>query len=322
MENKLVSVIVPVYNSERYLRQCLDSLINQTYPHLEIIIIDDFSQDTSLTIAKEYAKNDNRFVVVSSSNNNGYLLSTNHGFSLATGDFITFLDSDDTCSLQRIENQLKYLEEKNLDLVGSYCKIVDHKNSIIQHIKYPSYLKSKTIENIRACGSSVLLRRHVLTTIGKFNPLFSRIGSEDFEWLMRASKLFKYATIPEYLYNYRKADGNITTDLNSPYANKRAISHIIASKLVLEKHKITDNEYWTNDDVIKRFNELMDEALEDERIYPINSIHRDITTHLYCARYSVAIEECIKFTLKHKYHKSSYIILLKTLIKSIIYRMR
>ena len=94
MLNKKISIIIPVYNAEKYLKCCLDSILNQSYKNLEIIIINDGSTDNSLKVIEEYKKNDNRIILISQKNQ-GVSKSRNNGLELATGDYIMFIDPDD-----------------------------------------------------------------------------------------------------------------------------------------------------------------------------------------------------------------------------------
>ncbi|MCH5237986.1 MAG: glycosyltransferase, partial [Muribaculaceae bacterium] len=94
MGNELISVIIPVYNAERYLASCLDSILSQSYRNLEVIIINDGSSDYSLRVAEGYAEKDDR-VRVYSFENEGPSEARNRGLSVATGDYLTFVDSDD-----------------------------------------------------------------------------------------------------------------------------------------------------------------------------------------------------------------------------------
>lgn len=95
MENDLISVIVPIYNVEKYLQECLDSIINQTYKNLEIILVDDGSTDNSGIICNEYAKKDNRIKVIHKKNG-GLSSARNAGMDeCSVGGYITFVDSDD-----------------------------------------------------------------------------------------------------------------------------------------------------------------------------------------------------------------------------------
>ncbi len=90
-----ISVVIPVYNVERYLKQCLDSILNQTYTNLEVIIVDDKSPDKCPEIIDEYAKHDNRIKVIHNQENQGYAKSVNNGIRTATGEYIAIIESDD-----------------------------------------------------------------------------------------------------------------------------------------------------------------------------------------------------------------------------------
>lgn len=109
-DNDLISVLIPVFNVEKYLSACLDSIINQTYKNLEIIMVDDGSQDQSGRICDEYALNDKRMKVFHN-NNEGQAFSRNFLLEVAAGDFFVFVDSDDIVSSTYIEN-LYYLTQK------------------------------------------------------------------------------------------------------------------------------------------------------------------------------------------------------------------
>lgn len=110
-----VSIIVPVYNTKRYLVRCVESLINQTYNNIEIILIDDGSIDGSSEICEEYKNVDNRIKVVHQKNA-GVSAARNRGIEIASGDYITFCDSDDYYEIDKIEIQLNDLLEKKADV--------------------------------------------------------------------------------------------------------------------------------------------------------------------------------------------------------------
>lgn len=94
MKKPLISVIIPVYGVEKYIAQCLDSIINQTYKNLEVIVVNDGTKDRSAEIAKEYATKDSR-IKVYDFQNGGLSVARNRGLEIATGDYISYIDSDD-----------------------------------------------------------------------------------------------------------------------------------------------------------------------------------------------------------------------------------
>ena len=102
MNNPLISVIVPIYNVERYLKACVDSIVNQTYSNLEIILVDDGSPDKCPEICDEYAKRDKRIKVIHQENG-GLSAARNAGINVVRGEFLTFIDSDDFVSKNYVE---------------------------------------------------------------------------------------------------------------------------------------------------------------------------------------------------------------------------
>ncbi len=112
-----VSIIIPVYNVEEYLRQCLDSVVNQTLKDIEIICVDDCSTDGSYEILQEYASKDDRFVVLKQEINQGQGVARNRGLDIAKGEYIMFLDPDDWYELDACESAYNQIIKNNNDLV-------------------------------------------------------------------------------------------------------------------------------------------------------------------------------------------------------------
>ena len=148
IKNKpIISIIIPVYNSEKYLKQCFDSIINQKTVDVEIICIDDKSTDKSLEILQKYASFDKRFKVYVNKENLGPGLTRNFGVSVALGEYIFFLDSDDWLvkdSLIILENAIK--EFKNTDFISFLHHNVNSTTGIIASTsKVPSALSNKLL---------------------------------------------------------------------------------------------------------------------------------------------------------------------------------
>lgn len=125
MKEKKISVIVPVYNTKKYLNRCLDSIVRQIYENLEIICIDDGSNDGSEKIVDEYAKKDDRFIVIHQPNG-GESKARNTGIKLITGDYVAFVDCDDYLEPQMYERLVYMLENSHADMAAcSYSKDSD-----------------------------------------------------------------------------------------------------------------------------------------------------------------------------------------------------
>lgn len=141
MNEDRISVIIPVYNVEKYVSYCLDSIINQTYKNLEIIIVNDGSTDTSAEICKKYSKKDNRIIYISQENG-GLAAARNAGLKLVTGEFICFLDSDDYIHPDFISYLYNLLKEHYADIsecdfmrisaeaAGNFLSIIEKENDL------------------------------------------------------------------------------------------------------------------------------------------------------------------------------------------------
>ena len=170
---KLVTIIVPVYNVERYLRKCVNSIIAQTYENIEIILIDDGSTDESGTICDEYLVKDNRIKVIHKENE-GLSKARNVGIDISHGDFITFIDSDDYFDKKFVENMLKIAAELNADLVISGLKDVFEKQKKVYAnesnyytilSKEETYRKVLLQEEIDVSANAKLYKREIFTDI-------------------------------------------------------------------------------------------------------------------------------------------------------------
>ena len=227
----VVSIIVPVYKVEQYLSFCMDSLLQQTYPYLEIILIDDGSPDRCPEICEDYAKKDQRVQVIHQKND-GLSAARNTGIRAATGKYILFVDSDDMILQDACEVLVKKAEEYSADIVvGNYCwfdetgnrayacenvygyemfeTVVDGQKFLLaqlQHVKYKSMVWSK------------LYRREFLLC----NALYFLEGilQEDEEWTPRVFCVAERVVQEEKVfYQYRIRKQSIMT--NSALAVKR-----------------------------------------------------------------------------------------------------
>ena len=159
---KLVSVIIPCFNAKKWIRQAIDSCLNQTYPKIEVIVIDDGSTDSSLEIVKSYGDK----VIWETGPNRGQAYARNRGFALSSGAYIQYLDADDYLLPEKIEKQVSFLQETGVDVVYS-------------DFRYREHLPDGTscLSDIKVCGpqedvlSLLLSCKFFLQTS---NPLFTR----------------------------------------------------------------------------------------------------------------------------------------------------
>ena len=215
MESSKISVIVPVYKVEPYLRKCLDSIANQTYKNLEIILVDDGSPDNCGAICDEYAAKDERITVIHQKNG-GLSAARNAGLDIATGELIGFIDSDDWMELDTYEYLLTNMLKENAD-IACCGRIIENPNRSVGD-GWPTY----EVLDIEAALKSVLedryLHNYVTDKLYK-RELFKAIRfpvEKTFEDVATSYKVFananKVLCLPGNKYHYLLRKGSIIAD--------------------------------------------------------------------------------------------------------------
>ncbi|MEP6489079.1 glycosyltransferase [Microcoleus vaginatus GB2-A3] len=204
-----VSVIIPAYNSERYIVRAVESVIDQTYPDWEIIVVDDGSTDNTRQILEPYCDLINYVY----QENQGSAIARNRGCELATGEFLAFLDSDDFFLPEKLQKQLACFDaDPTLDLVQTGWLLVDKKDESIYGVqpwKEAPKLDLQTLVLYKSVRSSaILLRREWWERLGGFKPRFAPI--EDLDFVLRlALKGGKSVWLKEILTCYRQHDTHL-----------------------------------------------------------------------------------------------------------------
>ena len=230
-DNPLVSIIVPVYNVEKYIHKCLDSLVNQTYRNIEIVLVDDGSQDNSGTICDEYAENDKRIVVIHKENQ-GVTCARIDGLNICQGEMVGFVDSDDYIANNYVEVLLRTFLKYQVDFVVCQHNDIVNNETIPIRRTVNGFLDKEDIKKM--ISSNLLYDSN--TKIGGFplmlwGKLFKKniiadsikegLGfwyAEDQVTLL--SLLYKTHAIyvlPDYLYNYVHYDSQVTSLYRDDY---------------------------------------------------------------------------------------------------------
>lgn len=207
----MISVIVPVYNVEKYIRQCLDSIIGQTYKDLEIILVDDGSPDSSGAICDEYAEKDSRIKVIHKQNE-GQSIARNVGMQTATGDFIGFVDSDDSIDLEMFEKLFSAIDGVDIAICGHnvvYDAKIETDSKGQEKTLNESELWQEVFGNLNNAVWNKLFRRELLANI-QFNSNFAH-GEDLIFNILYLQKVKAGRLIDEPLYNYYKRGNSITT---------------------------------------------------------------------------------------------------------------
>ena len=204
-----ITVIIPVYNVEKYLKECLDSIVNQLYTNLEIICINDSSTDRSPEILKDFASKDKRIKIIDLPSNKGVGTARNIGIDAASGDYIAFVDSDDLWEADTAETLIKNLDEKADIILFGYNNLTNNKltqdkiiNKLIGINNEEDY--GKNFEDF----VNVIWNKLYKTTFIKNNNIKFNTVIHPTEDVLFALEAFYYkpqlSFIPKALYNYRK----------------------------------------------------------------------------------------------------------------------
>lgn len=216
MNTSNISIIMPVYNGERFLREAIKSILSQTYEDFEFIIINDGSTDKTLEIIDEYKDKDGRIIVISRENR-GLVASLNEGIALARGEYIARMDADDICSADRLNEQIAFFEaHPECVLVGSWAETIDENGNVIGSLTYPP-LKTTDIREYALIHNpfihpSVMFRKDCVLVIGNYHASFKH--NEDYELWTRIVYKYPCMNIPKKLIQYRLHSKQITKKNN------------------------------------------------------------------------------------------------------------
>ena len=205
MNNILVSIVVPVYNSEKTIGRCLDSLIEQTYYNIEIICVNDCSNDNSLKILLDYASKDPRIVVINHNVNKNAGGARNTGIKAANGYYVCFVDNDDWMSSDAVQMLINSSDNGNADLVASdWVTYYSEKNQVYNHNLLPNASFEMNMEYVTFHGFRMLgclWRKGIFVDNDLFYP--ENIFFEDNavgDTMLWYAKNIKYVQLPLYYY--------------------------------------------------------------------------------------------------------------------------
>jgi len=209
MDNKLVSIITPVYNGEKYIEECIKSVLNQSYENTEMIIIDDGSTDNSENIIKKYTESFPFIKYIKCNKNNGVWAARNIGLENANGRFISFLDADDLYKKNKIKNQVNFMLNNNYSFTYTAYDLIDENstslNKVIKPKRYEDYEKLLKGNDI-GCLTVMIDRLKIDTPIR-----FENYHHEDFVlWLKILKNNVVAYGLDEVLASYRKSNSSLS----------------------------------------------------------------------------------------------------------------
>lgn len=204
---------MPVYNGARFVKEAIDSILNQTLQTWTLIAIDDGSTDDTVSILRSCALRDSRVQVHVLPKNLGAIGARNAGIAMASTEFVAAMDADDISLPNRLEAQLRYLDmHPEVGVLGSYVQFIDDqggRGAVKTGPSHPALVTWLLFFLNSIAHPSLVIRRSLLDRLGGYSPS-CRGGTEDFELVTRASRLARVGTIPEVLVLYRRWQGNMT----------------------------------------------------------------------------------------------------------------
>ena len=207
-----VSVIVPIYNVEKYLEKCINSLLSQTLEDIQIILVNDGSKDNSGNIAREYEKNNKNRIIYVEKENGGLSDARNHGLKYATGDFIAFLDSDDYIEKNAYEEMYNKAIEENADYVE--CDFIwEFPNKIRVDKQYPYKNKKEMLSFVRVVAWNKLIKRQLITDNNLEFPKGLRYEDVEFTYKL-IPFINKFAYVDKPFIHYVQREGSIANVQN------------------------------------------------------------------------------------------------------------
>jgi len=208
------SVIMPCYNASSYIAQSIESVLNQTFKDFELIVVDDASQDNSLSIIENFSRMDDRVKLVSLSENVGASSARNSAIQISTGKWISILDADDVFMPDKLERQYEAIKNSRLNvvLIGSNCSHIDAYGDKIGSFKYPtsSFLLKHNLRNMLKFPphSSLVYLSSAFFEAGGFNSKF--VLAEDYDLWLRLSEIGGFKCSNKFLIQYREHSENIS----------------------------------------------------------------------------------------------------------------
>ena len=221
----LISIIIPVYNGEKTIRETINSVLNQTFTDFEVIVINDGSTDRTLDILRVVTIQEPRVNIFSYPRSGSYP-SRNHGIEHARGDFIAFLDADDLWTADKLEAQLKALQTNpNAAVAYSWTDFIDEfgqpLDSGVQITKNGDVLVDLLQSNFIVSGSNPLVRKQALDDVGMFDESF--VSGGDWDLWLRLAERYHFVAVPVPQVLYRRTNDSLSANLSRLEAGGRKV---------------------------------------------------------------------------------------------------
>lgn len=262
--NPMISVVMSVYNAEKYLDEAIQSILNQTYKDIEFIIINDGSTDKSLEIIEKYKAQDERIVLISRENR-GLIASLNEGIEKTRGKYIARMDADDISLLNRFEEQIRFMEENSsVGVCGSWIEVFgeNKKPTIWRMPTYDAELRPRLLFSVTFAHPSIMMRKELIDKYYlKYNKNY--LHAEDYKFWVDFSKYTKFANIPKVLLKYRYLDTSVSRLADNAKDEERYKTISSISNEIIDKLCVKNTEEENRLHFIVGFNERIEKCSVD-----------------------------------------------------------
>lgn len=308
-----ISVIIPVYNAEKFISQCISSLVNQTHKNIEIIAVNDCSKDNSLALLQKYAQKDKRIIIINLDENKGPSYARSLGLAKSTGKYIGYVDADDWLPLNALTILLNKIEMENADMVTGLIERIADKYGLIKHICTPKrevenihqpelfdkyYISFFGLTNLTISSSSKLYKRDLLIK-ANIPPNNFRFREDLMFAMLLHPHLNKITFVNDVVYYYRY--GGVTSTSNPTYLEDIKKQYRIKEQLISQykyykalpyiKYDLINNFYFHSLELMVKDNY----SKEELRRYVIkelkDEIYVDATSGIKLDERGIAIKE-------------------------------
>ncbi len=265
----LISIVLPIYNGEKYMRESIDSVISQTYNNWELLILDDCSTDMTAEIAVDYANRDSRIHYYRNEQNLRLPRNLNKGFSLAKGDYLTWTSDDNRYLPQALEKMINTLKTENSDFVFASYRTIDGNGDGIDHV-LANDDSIKRLIGLNTVGACFMYTRKAYEAVGDYDPELVLV--EDFDYWQRIVSRFGCKIVSDILYEYRFHGGTLTSTMKRETFNKNLLLMLKKNRPSFGKVSLLQNYYYRLG-IKKARAELSEKCLSDSLTFGILSAY-------------------------------------------------
>ncbi|XPM55470.2 MAG: glycosyltransferase family 2 protein [Leptolyngbya sp. IPPAS B-1204] len=275
----IISVVIPAYNAEQTILETLASVQNQTFSDIEIIVINDGSTDRTLELVQSV--NDSR-IKIFSDQNGGLPVARNRGISYAIGELITFIDADDLWTPDKLELQLKVLQQHpEASVAYSWSCLIGQEGSLLARY-HPIYFQGDVyhqllLNNFIANGSNILVYKEAAESIGGFDSTLKSV--EDWDFYLRLAAKYQFVVVPEWQILYRQSPNAMTSKvevmeaealkvIEKAYRNAPLQYHSLKNRSLAWIHQYCTQQYLKNSTDLRGVQMAAHKLLTAVRFYP------------------------------------------------------